>query len=96
MKLRLFEDKYKLAETRIENMKIQHEAILKQKNDRIRELEIENELLKRRIDSKASAHYVDKCSTNLKNYDESSSPLHDGQSTSSKRKRKNSDYLVSR
>ena len=52
MKLKLFEEKYKLAETRLENMKNQYEAMLKQKNDRIRELEIENELLKKRIDSR--------------------------------------------
>jgi hypothetical protein len=54
MKLKLFEDKYKLAESKLESMKNQYETMLKQKNDKIRELEIENELLKKRLDSKRS------------------------------------------
>jgi len=52
MKLKLMEEKYNVSESRIETLTNQYEDMLKQKNEKIRELEIENELLKRRCEGK--------------------------------------------
>lgn len=48
LKTKILEEKYKMSESKFEASKKNYEKIIKDKNDKIRELEIENEVLKKR------------------------------------------------
>jgi nitrate/TMAO reductase-like tetraheme cytochrome c subunit len=48
LKSKILEEKYKMSESKFKASKEHYEKVIKEKNDRIRELEVENEVLKKR------------------------------------------------
>jgi hypothetical protein len=93
-KINILEEKYKLSESNSENIKEQYEGILKTKNDRIRELELENEILKKKLHTSKPSINTVSIRPNL-DQSEISSPLTDISNKSVRRRRQNSEYMVS-
>jgi hypothetical protein len=48
LKSKISEEKYRLSEVKLEKSRKHYEKVIKEKNGRIRELEIENEVLRKR------------------------------------------------
>lgn len=93
LQIKILDDKLKLSESNIESIQKNYEEIIKEKNEKIRELEIENEVLKKQLEFATAAKTVEKVQPKIET--EISSPLTDMSRKSYRKRREKSDYIVS-
>lgn len=85
IQVKILEEKLRISEANTNTLRKEYEETINQKNERIQELEVENELLKKKLNS--LPNLKGKILSKLYNLE--------SREKSYKRKRQNSDYIVS-